>query len=227
MVKGRVLLMTKVLIVAALDIIQERLFHLVEKENEYKVICCTPYGNEVIRICSEKKPNLIIMYIGVQEIIDFSIMKEIKSISKEIKIMILALGGDKKNLLLALKHGADGYIMNDNGINEIFTIMADSYNKVKNIHKENYINRIRNIYDKGIFSQTHFTLREKEVLNLVSEGFTNHEIGIALGISSGRARNIVTDLIAKCMVKNRTQLAVLAVKINMLSIHLSDDEIYE
>ncbi len=219
--------MIKVLIVAALDIIQEYLFHLVEKENEYKVIACIPFGNEVIRICSEKRPNLIIMYSGLQENIDYSLIKEIKIISKEIKIMILALGGDKNNLFLALKHGADGYIINEDGISEILAFIGNSFIKVKNIHRENFINRIRNINDTRMYSEAHFTSREKEVLNLVSEGFTNHEIGIALGISAGRARNIVADLIAKCMVKNRTQLAVLAVKINMLSIHLRDDEIYE
>ena len=216
--------MTKVLIVAALDNIQECLFRLVEKENEYKVISCTHFGNEVIRICSEKKPDLIIMYIDFQENVDYSLMKEIKTISKDIKIMVLTLGGDKKNLFLALKHGADGYIMNDSVSNhEILSIMARFFRKVKNIQKEDFINNVKNRYDREIYNDANFTSREKEVLNLVSEGYTNHEIGIALGISAGRARNIVADLIAKCMVKNRTQLAVLAVKINMLCIPLNDD----
>jgi DNA-binding NarL/FixJ family response regulator len=50
------------------------------------------------------------------------------------------------------------------------------------------------------------------VLELVVEGMTNEEISDVLDISVGRARNIVTEMISKCMVKNRTQLAVMAVK---------------
>lgn len=53
-----------------------------------------------------------------------------------------------------------------------------------------------------------FTEREKSVITLVVDGMTNEEIAGKLGISEGRARDIVADLIPKCMVKNRTQLAV-------------------
>lgn len=219
--------MIKVLIVAALEIIQEYLYNLVEKENGYKVISCIPSGNEVIKICIEKKPDFLIMYIGIQEDIDYSVIKRVKTINKNIKVMILSLGGDKKNVLLALENGADGYVINDDSINEVLTIMGNSYSKVKYIHKDNFYNAKKSIYDYEMYSEVRFTSREKEVLDLVSEGFTNHEIGANLGISVGRARNIVADLIAKCMVKNRTQLAVLAVKTNMFSLNSDNNRIYE
>lgn len=47
---------------------------------------------------------------------------------------------------------------------------------------------------------------------MVIQGHTNEEIAECLGISVGRARNIVTELISKYNVKNRTQLAVAAIK---------------
>nr|WP_305145038.1 helix-turn-helix transcriptional regulator [Anaerotignum propionicum] len=59
------------------------------------------------------------------------------------------------------------------------------------------------------------TERQKEVLDLVVQGMTNEEIGDTIGMSAGRARNIVAELISKFMVKNRTQLAVMAATTQM------------
>lgn len=217
--------MIKVLIVAVSEIVEECLCNLVEKDSRYKFISCTPNGNEVIKICSEKTPDLVIMYIGMQENMDYNLIKEVKALN--IKIIVLSLGGDRKNILSALKYGADGFVSNYESIKEVITIMENSYSKVKYIYKNSFYDEKNSIYHNEICSEVRFTYREKEVLDLVSEGLTNHEIGSTLGISAGRARNIVVDLIAKCMVKNRTQLAALAVKINMLSLNSDENQIYE
>ena len=51
------------------------------------------------------------------------------------------------------------------------------------------------------------TPREKDVILLVAEGFTNKEISAQLFLSEGTVRNIVSVIMDKLGVKNRTQLS--------------------
>ena len=57
------------------------------------------------------------------------------------------------------------------------------------------------------------TSREKEVLKLISKGFSNSEISAALFIVEGTVKNHVSNLLAKLEARDRTQLAILAQKI--------------
>lgn len=51
------------------------------------------------------------------------------------------------------------------------------------------------------------TAREKEVMKLATAGFTNQEIAIALSISTSTVKNHMQNILGKCGVRNRTELA--------------------
>ena len=57
-----------------------------------------------------------------------------------------------------------------------------------------------------------FTDRERDVLRLVAEGYDNKEIAAKLYLAEGTVRNQVSRLLDKLALKDRTQLAVYAVK---------------
>ena len=57
-----------------------------------------------------------------------------------------------------------------------------------------------------------FTKREQELLKLVAQGYDNKEIAAALYLAEGTVRNQISRLLEKLSLKDRTQLAVYAVK---------------
>jgi two-component system, NarL family, response regulator len=62
------------------------------------------------------------------------------------------------------------------------------------------------------------TPREHQVLQLVSKGLTNKEIGHAFGISDNTARNHVNSIIEKLQVSDRTEAATMAIRQGLVSI---------
>lgn len=56
------------------------------------------------------------------------------------------------------------------------------------------------------------TQRELETIKLVAQGYTNHEIATALGISHHTVKFHVSNLIAKLEVDGRAEVAVCAVR---------------
>ena len=57
-----------------------------------------------------------------------------------------------------------------------------------------------------------FTSREREVIKLIAQGYDNKEIAAKLFLAEGTVRNQISKLLEKVDLKDRTQLAVYAVK---------------
>lgn len=53
---------------------------------------------------------------------------------------------------------------------------------------------------------------EREILNLIANGFENKEIAEKIHLSPGTVKVTITNLLTKYNLKNRTQLAVFAIK---------------
>ena len=58
--------------------------------------------------------------------------------------------------------------------------------------------------------------KEIQIIQHIVEGKGNKKIATELKLSEGRVRNIITEIFNKLKVKDRTQLAVFAVKNNLV-----------
>ena len=62
------------------------------------------------------------------------------------------------------------------------------------------------------FASLNLTSREAEVLFWISQGKSNHDIGIILGVKTGTIRKHVEHIFSKLNVENRTSAAVVALE---------------
>lgn len=208
--------MIKVLIVDDVKILRDCLRIAIEKEPGFTVVGCAKDGKEAVEMSLRLEPDIILMDLNMPVYSGLDAIQDIKIFSSNIKILVLTGEDDEKNMAAAFKSGADGYVLKDIDANSLSTVMSNAYYGEGYVHENAFsIGQETVKTDHQRPMPFNFTAREKEVLQLVIEGMTNDEISSVLGISSGRVRNIVADLIAKCMVKNRTQLAVVAVKVYM------------
>lgn len=214
--------MIKVLIVDAIKILRDCLRLAIEQDERFEVVGCAGDGKEAVELTSKLNPDVILMDLYMPVYSGFDAIRDIKALNNKIKILALTVENDENDMTQAFVNGADGYALKDIGLKELMAALLNIYNGIRFIHESAF-----NLDDDNTSIdpaqrddatlRVSFTAREKDVLKLVVAGKTNEEISGILGISVGRARNIVTDLISKCMVKNRTQLAVLAVKMMMLT----------
>ena len=126
-------------------------------------------------------------------------------------MLVLTTFDDKATVSKALTSGADGYVL-------------------KNVDETKIVNAIKstmldiNVFGKTVFdslkeklvkNNTHtvkLTNRETELLVNVAKGLSNKEIAKTMFLSDGTVRNNISALLLKLNLKDRTQLAVYAVK---------------
>ena len=63
----------------------------------------------------------------------------------------------------------------------------------------------------------HFTQREIEILELMTKGYGNTEIGNSIHISMHTAKAHIRDILRKLDARNRTDAACLAIKNNIIN----------
>lgn len=218
--------MIKILIVDDMRIVRECIKMIIEKNSDFKVVGCACNGIEAIEMCQKYKPDVILMDVIMPELNGIDAMVRIKEQDKKVKILILSSIGDEDNVIKSIKNGADGYVLKDIGVEELILAIECINKGLSFVHKNAYSISLLNSPNAGESNKLNsekqekineiyneLTNREKSVLELVAEGMANEEIASTLRISEGRARNVVSSLISKFMLSNRTQLAITAVKL--------------
>lgn len=194
--------MIKVLIVDDMTIFRECLKISLEKVEEIVVCGCAKNGKECIEYIKKCNPNLILLDINMPICNGIETIKKIRETDKLLKIIVLSGETDPKKIEKAILYGANLYLNKntsfDNLLNNIFNYFENSL--------PYYDLSYRNCEYLGM------TLREVDVYKLVKKGLTNQEISEILGISKGRVKNLVANLLSKTMTKNRVQLATIKIK---------------
>ena len=213
----------RVLIVDDMKILRDCLRMVVNQDEDLEVIGEAGDGKEAVKISLLHHPDVVLMDLKMPVYSGYHAILDIKAYDPSIKILVLSTEENEKNITTAFVNGADGYVLKDIAADELKMLIKKVFYGEKYVHECGFCIGLETMkINQSSLAATNilrfdFTERESEVLELVMDGMTNEEIAGKLGISTGRARNIVTDLISKCMVKNRTQLAVIIAKRKMLA----------
>jgi len=161
-------------------------------------------GNEAYELCAESSPDVILMDIRMPVCDGVAATRKIKAAFPHIKIIMLTTYTDDAYIQSAIEAGAEGYLLKSTPADGIVE-------RIRAVEKGAYV------FDKGVkisarkASAPNFenlSERENEVLALVASGLSNNEIAAKLYLSPGTVRNIVSALLEKLGLRDRTQLAV-------------------
>lgn len=215
--------MSKIRILIADDqpIICEGLKVILQMEEDFEVVGICSNGQEAVYSCSSFRPDIVLMDARMPIMDGVSAAKEIVRLFPDSKVLMLTTFNDSQLVLGAVQSGVSGFLLKDmqpddvcRAIREVDAGGAFLHPEVTRIVMERIMN---NRPEEAAGEQygdelDQLTSREKEVLQLIGRGLSNGEIAAELFITEGTVKNHVSSLLAKCQVRDRTQLALLAQK---------------
>ena len=218
--------MIKLILAEDQIIVREGIKRLLQEDEEIDIVGCAGNGSEALELCDAFNPEIVLMDINMPVCDGVEGTKLIKQKHPSIKILILTMYNDDDNICRAMENGADGYVLKGikpedligtikklvNGLNvvdeSVLTTIMEKYKcrkknqKVSDMIKKSEKNMLNNLLNDT----------EKEIIKYIVYSKNNREIADLLHLSEGRVRNIITRIFKKLNVKDRTQLAVYAVK---------------
>ena len=216
--------MIKVVIVDDQGILRESLKFIVEQDPEIKGIGLGGNGKEAFELCSSLNPDLVLMDIMMPGCDGVEGTKLIKSKFSHIKVIILTTFNDEENISKAIKNGANGYVLKDIKPDELI-LAVKSVSKGFSIMHHTALDTVAKQIDNRNNStnvkrnqkvEINLTERELSIVKLIVDGKSNREIASSIYITEGSVKNIITNILEKLNLKDRTQLAVFAVKNNIV-----------
>lgn len=212
------LCMWRIMVVDDQTIIRQGLKAMLEQDEKLTVVAEAENGQQAIELLeSNVIVDLILLDVRMPVMNGMEATRYIKSKWQHIKILILTTFNDEQYALETLKDGASGFILksadSERLIHSVYSIMEGHLP----IQEEVAAKVIPNLLRKKRTEKIPDSLNERElaIIKLVGEGKTNKEIAHTLYLSIGTVKNHLTAILQKLELRDRTQLAIFAVKQNL------------
>jgi len=167
-------------------------------------------------------PDLIIMDISLGDGSGTDGVKWWKDKHPESKFLMLSMHQEEKYVKLVLKSGADGYLLKDAGTEEMMNAIRTVFNGNTFYSHQIFQSIVQQMTGSGKpkkdKSGEKLTKRELEVLKLLAEEKSNHEIADLLFISVRTVDTHRQNLLTKIQVKNTAGLVKHAIRIGLIEL---------
>lgn len=209
--------MIKVIIADDIQILRMGLEVTLAGDDEIKVVGQASNGKEAFEMCVKNSPDVVLMDMRMPQYDGEYGTRQIKAHFPEIKVLVLTTFDDIETVQKAVSCGADGYILKEMEHEKIICAIKTVHSGI-NVFGASVFSSIRQTMTPSQPSAASFELteRERELMTLICDGCDNKEIAGRLFLAEGTVRNNISRLLEKLELKDRTQLAVFAVKNNLV-----------
>ncbi|SMC23466.1 two component transcriptional regulator, LuxR family [Clostridium acidisoli DSM 12555] len=214
--------MIKVLIADDQELIRESLKIVLSANKDIEVVGTVCNGKEVIKLVRKYKPDVILMDVCMPEMNGVQCTKIIKESYPNIKIIALTAFDDDEYIFNILKYGASGYLLKGVSMDELVKAIHTVSNGGAMTNSD-ITAKVFKLFSQMAQGDISIQVGAKKNLNDVCDtewniikcvglGLSNKEISKKLRLSEGTVRNYLSNILNKLNFRDRTQLAIWAVK---------------
>lgn len=206
----------RILVVDDHAVVRQGLRLFLKVDRDLEIIGEAANGKQAIELANQLKPDVILMDLLMPIMNGVEAIGIIKQHHPEIEIVALTSVLEDQAVVGAVRAGATGYLLKDTDSPELIrAIHAAAAGQVQ-LSPQAAARLMREV--KLPHTPEKLTERETEVLRLVAQGKANKEIALELTISETTVKSHVGAILSKLGVMSRTQAALYAAKIGLVSV---------
>lgn len=213
--------MIKVLIADDHSLVREGIIAFLKMCDDVEVIGEASDGLEAVEKTERLKPDIVLLDINMPKLGGIEATLEIKRRTPDVKILVLTQYDDKEYISRLLRAGISGYILKRAAGSELISAIRAVRRGELYLHPSIAKEVVTGYLDKEKSPEDSYeklTEREKQVLKLISEGYTYKEIADMLGISVKTAIAHHTKISDKLNIHTRAGLIKFAIKKGIIKI---------
>ena len=223
--------MIRIIIADDHPIVRDGLRKLLKLEDDFEVVGEAADGREVLDRVQELDPDVLLLDLRMPNLDGLSALQVLQQSNKRTKVIVLTASEDKNEFVQAMKLGCSGIVL-------------------KQTAPELIVKSIRKVYGGEIWLDSHTTAavmrqfaspsdiasagsgpgksrersplsqREREIVQLVAQGFKNKEMAEKMFISEQTVKNHLHNIFDKLGVSDRLELALYAIH---KGLHINSD----
>ena len=208
----------KVLIVDDHSVVRQGLRMFLALDKDLEIVGEASNGEEAVSMVAKLHPEVVIMDLLMPVMDGVTATHIIRRDYPDSEVLALTSVLEDAQIVNAIRAGAIGYLLKDTQGDELCrAIKAAAAGQVQLSPKvaERLIREMQT--PKDLIEEVQLTERETEVLRMLAQGKANKEIALELHISETTVKTHVSNILMKLGVPSRTQAALYAVKIGLVS----------
>lgn len=203
----------RILIVDDHPLFRAGVAHSLGVEPDFEVIGQAENGEDGIELAKTLRPDVVMLDVSMPGIDGIATAARIAAALPETRIIMLTVSENEDSLMAALKAGAHGYVLKGVSSIELRAIIrrvAGGEAYVTPLLAGKMLTELSRPSGPAYLEE--LTKREVEVLELLSQGLANREIGERLHLAEKTIKHHISGILQKLQVRSRTEAAIIALK---------------
>ncbi|MHC4497518.1 MAG: response regulator [Planctomycetota bacterium] len=203
-------------------ITRQGLRSLLDNQPDIEVVAEAEEGRAAVRLMRELAPNVVIMDVSMPDLNGMEATRQIVAEFPNVKVVALSMHKDAQFVIEMLRSGASGYLLKECAFEELErAIRTVAANKtylspsISSVVVDDYLHRL----SKADFSNSEvLTDREREVLQLLTEGKSTKQIALKLHISNKTVETHRRQIMNKLDIHTVAELTKYAIRKGLTSL---------
>lgn len=213
--------MIRVALVDDQTLVRQGIRSLLALVDDLEVVAEASGGREAIELLPAVRPDVVLLDLRMPDLDGISVLRELSARGELPATLVLTTFDEDAAMLEALRQGARGFLLKDislERLTEAIRTVAAGGTLIQPSVTEGVL---RAALAAGCaFSHLDppdpLTEREVEVLRLLAGGYSNREIGGALGIVEGTVKNHISSILSKLGVRDRTRAVLKGLELGLI-----------
>ena len=203
-------------------LMRQGLRKLLEETPEWSVVAEASDGRSAVQEAVTHRPDIVILDIGMPLLNGIEASRQIVHRLPDAGVLILSMHPDEAYVTQAVQAGARGYLLKDSAAQDLIaavTAVAKGQSffspPVARVMVDEYVRRLA---DRGIVDRYEtLSEREREILQLVAEGYNNKKIAEMLRVSPTTVETHRAHLLQKLDLHSAAEVVLYAVRRGLVS----------
>jgi DNA-binding NarL/FixJ family response regulator len=216
--------MTSIVLADDHELIRESVASLLREVPNFHIVSQCINGRQLIKSVDRFHPNVVITDISMPELNGVEAVKQIRKISPATRIIALSIYIDEVYIKNMIDAGVSGYVVKSGAARDLIeairngsrgklffsSTIEDVAAKIQNSKNNNK--------EVSLVTKHMLTTREREVLQLIGEGFSSTEIGLKLNISVTTVKTHRNNLMDKLYVRDIAGLTRHSIRLKLVNV---------
>ena len=204
----------RLLVIEDNRLLRDGILSILKPHSDIVIIGASGDGKDTLVKIKQSKPNVVLLDLGLRSQNSLHVVEIVKGEFPQAKIIVMDLAPVQADILQYVKAGANGFILKDASLNDLLiTIRTVSEGAtvlppmlVDSLFSQIVEFAVREGKTK-LKQAVQMTKREREVIELLSEGMTNKEIAQRIHVSMYTIKSHIHNIMEKLALHTRLEIA--------------------
>lgn len=209
---------TKVLLIEDNRLLREGIAAILEGHGDFEVVAVAEDGNALAEMRrSGQAPDVVLLDLGLEKSNSLQLMKLLRAEQPGVRVIAMGILPDQVDMVEFVEAGGSGFILKSAGLRDYLETIKAVARGEKVLPSTLTASLFTQIVESALASGAgipdsaiRLTSREKEVVELISEGLSNKEIATRLHIATHTVKSHVHNILEKLALNSRLQIAAFA-----------------